>query len=848
MPQLAVGVALWANGAGFMASFAGAFGIAQGTLAFAALKLGGSLLLSSAMNALLAPQMSAQDTAQQLALPTNAPAYRFVYGHARAVGTPVGTPVRGSSAESIIWGCWLLNSRPSDLSDWKLFLDKREVLHSGDPFDFTMSGGANCTAFPFQDHCKIWIGRGDQTSPPAEYLADAPWSVGNEDLWLATDAWRGRTVVWIKLRAGGSKNRRRRWPSSPPLVEMEGKFSRVWDPRDGAQSLASPATWTWSENHALCTMDAATQSPVRPYQLANLHLGSWTDGADVSDQNVALLAGGTEKKYTCSGTLVFNGQEVEDLLNPMFASGAADVIRIGGKLGYAAGAYRAPAVSLDYLLGQGFEAVDMIEGDALVNELRVSYISPSRGYDVANLKPWSIPGALAADGGLPAVRDLELSFCKSPTQAMRVRKIIGGRLRRQERLTGGELPPEALDLVGGATLTLSLPAPYDVLGGIYEVESVHPAFDLLGDSGVAVRIPASLVKHSSAIYDWTPATDEEALVEQPYDSTRAGISLPGVITVTTGAGVDLDTGGTVIPRLRFAFDPSPSADLDGYEWQYRVDGGSWTPGGVIGNEVLDGVGKVFDYLVASIAHVYDIRVCAMSQGEGSDWREVLSLTIAFAATGASGVAGLGNAVLAGVAPIQANQAGIRIYRTATAVFATTTQVGAQVAVAPGAAFSITAGDAATVNLFTTPDFASAGAWILGAGWSISGGKAQHVAPTGGSIGETVSLTAGLTYRIGATMSGRTLGTLTAQIAGGSLVSGAAVTANARLLASLVAPASPTAGQFLASANFNGAIDDVAMFANTVDCLPQGLNYYWIVPVSITGVLGTPSGPYALNIT
>ena len=226
MPQLVAGASFLFSGAGFGA-VTSIFGLQAGTLGFAALKIGASLLLSTASRALFAPKVSAQDTSQQLALPTNAPAYRYVYGRARAMGTPVGTPVRGDGAGAIIWGCWLLNSRPSDLSEFKLFLDKREVLRSGDPFNLTMGGGAVCTAFPFTDHCKIWIGRGDQTSPPAEFLAGAPWSLGNEDLWLATDAWRGRTVIWMKLNAGGSKNRAQRWPSAPPLVEMEGKFSKV---------------------------------------------------------------------------------------------------------------------------------------------------------------------------------------------------------------------------------------------------------------------------------------------------------------------------------------------------------------------------------------------------------------------------------------------------------------------------------------------------------------------------------------------------------------------------------------------------------------------------------------------
>jgi hypothetical protein len=619
----AIGGALATAGAAI-----GAFTGLGAAFGAAVVNFGVSFLINTAVSAIFGktPSMKAQDVSRDLAQPSSAPAYRFVYGETRATGTPVGTPVKGN----YIWGAWLLNSRPSDLSTFTLYLDKREVVLQGDAFD--MDGpGAEATEEPFRkdiglflgalgiNHVNAWISRGDQTSPPAEFLEDAAYEEGErDDLWKATDAWRGCTIIWLKLRAGESGSRQERWPSTPPMVEVEGRFSLIEDPRTGVTG--------WSENHALCVRDALMNNPIRGYRAGQLHESLSVGGPNACDENVALNSGGSEKRYVCAGTLVFNEGEIEDQLNPMMISGAADFIRVGGKLGYAAGVYREPTETLNYLLGEGFEFPDMLPGAELVNQLRVSYLSASRGYETADLTPWDIPGALAADGGVPAVKTVDLPFCPSATQAMRVRKITGLRQRRQERIQGGTLPPEAFNLVGGATVTIALPSPYDALDGVYEIEGIHPGLDPIGESGeVAMRLPASLVKHDAAIYAWTPATDEEEVFDEEYDGERKGTAEPGAISVTTGDAVNLDTGGTIIPRIRFAFPPSTSS-VTGYEWEYRPDGGDYQSGGLIGKDVSDGSGQAFGYLSGTPGQLYDIRVRAIGVNGTSDWVDITGVT------------------------------------------------------------------------------------------------------------------------------------------------------------------------------------------------------------------------------
>lgn len=592
--------------------------IAAGSIGGSLLSIAGSLLLSTAANALLAPRLPDQpDLKRELNYPVTLLQKRFVYGETRAVGSPIAHPVRGD----FIYGCWLLNSRPSALPDFKLFLDKREVALTGDAFDFTLAGGATATAFPFLDHTKVWIGRGDQTSPPAEILADAPWALGADDeLFKATDAGEGTTVIWARFNRGDNGDRQERWPNTPPQIEVEGRFSKVWDMRDVAQDPDDPDTWEWSDNQALCTMDALRTNPFRPYANRNLMLPLWEEAADFADEAVDLNGGGTEPRYRLSGTLIFNGSEIEDLVAPMFQTGAARAVRVGGKLGIAPGVWQAPVYTLTNLLGD-FEYSDMKEGRNLPNEMQVTYTSAQRGYESASLAPWPIPGA---PGGNPNVRTLALSWVTSPTQAMRVRKIEGLRAIQQRMITG-TAPPDAFKMIGGSVMTLNLPAPYgSAYNTNYEVEGIHPGIDPQGTPGgeVSMRCPLTGISTSAAIYAWDHTTEEEAVAEYTYLGADNGISVPGAVTTTTGETVAISTGSGFVPAIRFAFDPSASARVVFYEWQYRLTGGSWTPGGSIDEDIRDGGSQVFGvFSPASLGQEYTIRVRSVASGSTSAWVE-----------------------------------------------------------------------------------------------------------------------------------------------------------------------------------------------------------------------------------
>lgn len=607
------------------------FGISFGAIGTAILKIGASLLLSAAASA-LSPKPSQPDLKRELARETELPAYRFVYGPDRAVGTPAPVRVRGK----YIYACYLLNSRPSALTNLSLSFDDRVVTLDGDPFDFA-GPGADVVADGLTGYAKVWFGRGDQGGPPADILAAAPWAAGeDEDLFLATDRWEGRTVMWARLDAGSSSSRSERWPSVPPAVHVIADWSRVWDPRDGAQDPDDPETWIYSDNLALCILDAARNNPIKPYPLSALILDQFIAAADNADERVDLLAGGDEARYRLRGTVIWDDAELEDQLLPLFEAGAARPIKQGGMLGIAPGAWVTPDFTLTDFVGGSLEIVGTQAGD-LPTQLRTSYVSAARLYEAAELPAYDIPGAQAADGGLPRVTTINADFAGSPTQAQRVQKVRGFLERRQRQISLTAWP-EAADLVAASTLTLALPAPYSRFDGTFEVRRIQPAFAMTGDDGgMALRCPLTIVEHRAEFYDWDFTVDEIEILDQPYDNTPSTVEDVGDIDVTTGPGVDYVASGVTIPLIRFAFDPLDGYPL-GYEWEIREGAGSWGGGGGIAEDVRDGTGQVFGLTGALLAGTdYTIRVRSVFEkyvgGDGGnlttyygDWIESAEIT------------------------------------------------------------------------------------------------------------------------------------------------------------------------------------------------------------------------------
>ncbi len=816
-------------------------GLGKGTaglLASTALRLAGSAILSQIAQS-FAPEPTPADVSVQLGEPTERPAKRFVYGHTRATGTPVAYTVRGN----VLYGCWLLNSRPSE-GNFTVYLDEREVEYTGDPYDWTT--GATASSSPFSSYCKFWISLGDETAPPDQFLTEAPYAEPDDvDLFKATDGGQGCTLLWMRLDAGPSGSIGDRWPARPPQVRVEGDWSLIWDPRDAGQDPDDAATWAYSENHALCILDAARQNPVQPYRNANLDLDGFEAAADAADEVVALKAGGSEPRYRIAGTLVWSSGELEDQLMPMYRAGAAQPSRIGGKLSIVPGVERIPVTGLTItdMLDDGALDIDYLQpGDELATQIIAAYTSPERGYEQAELSPWDIPGAQAADGGIPRVQSITLYMASSATQAMRVRKILGYELRRQ-RTISAVLPPEAFELIAGSVAPVALPTPFDALDGDYEAMSVHPALDLMGENGVALRCPAVLKEVIAGQYDWDAATEEEdVLVEEVIGSST--LSPPGPITFDV---VEADLGTHIETRIQFEWGASSSSTVERYEWRYREEGTDVYSGGSI-----DVSNEASVDLQASFAvdptKSYETSVRSISGQSISDWTTLSGLTSGMALTTLSLTAEPGRLRVAATAPGLTAYDGVRVYRNTVDDFGSATAISDVIQTSAGAAFDVVIGDGAATDIITNGTFDTDSDWAKGAGWSIGAGIASRSGGGLGTLKQMSGLVAGTTYRWTFDVLNRTAGNISLRLRGDIDAAGPTISAEGTHWGTLDAPTNPTWVSIRAESGFVGDVDNMCLVADSVTAAPQGPAYFWVVPVTTTGSEGDPSASEYLTIT
>lgn len=610
-PAEAAPVGAWVAGA---ILGAGAAGTASFAIISGVVQLGLSIGVS-ALAAAIRGKPKQESVRTELTRPTSLPPWRFVYGHTWAPGSPVGWTVVGRS----LYICYLLNSRPS-AGPFTVYLDKRRVDLTGDPYDFS-GGGANGTNWPFNSgssgpHVWIWIGKGDQTKCP-DYIVE-----NTDGYFSASDAWRGRTVMWARFRLGSDDDRAERWPATPPEVNLEGDWSLLYDPRDGQTRF--------SRNQALAVLDALRNNPLRPYGDQYLRMDTFAHAADVADQAVAVKGGGTIPRYRADGVLVFGeGSELEDQVQPLLDAGASEFTRIGGRLGIIPAIARPSVKTItDLTDGQPPEFVRWKPSDDLYTEAMARYPAPDRAYESAETPLYKVPGAQAADGGIAKRLQLELDFVSDHRQAQRLTKIAAWRSRMQRGLSS-ELFPDAFDLVAGSICTLQLGFPFGPWDGKYKVDGITPAAGLNDEESITIRLPVRVTEHADAIYDWNAAAEEQDVEPGEFDGTISQIKPPVAVTVSTGSTAAQQSGDTVIAGVLGAWNASPSASTRSYEyrwgeyrWSDDTQSGYWRYG-PIGTVEADEAGDAGVFSVIrqwpNIGDDYRLQVRAVGTYGRSGW-------------------------------------------------------------------------------------------------------------------------------------------------------------------------------------------------------------------------------------
>ncbi|MFV0300996.1 MAG: host specificity factor TipJ family phage tail protein, partial [Paracoccus sp. (in: a-proteobacteria)] len=149
---------------------------------------------------------------------------------------------------------------------------------------------------------------------------------------------------------------------------------------------------------------------------------------------------------------------------------------------------------------------------------------------------------------------------------------------------------------------------------------------------------------------------------------------------------------------------------------------------------------------------------------------------------------------------------VQLYRSTSATLNRATDaVGDPLTVSVSQSYSFSLGDATRQNLL------SSSAWTTGAGWTVSSGVATHAAGTASNLSQPLSTTVGRWYRFGYSVAGRSAGTVTPRLSGGSTVSGASFGSNGIRTGRLQAVSGNNSFDFVATAPFNGSLADMVAY-------------------------------------
>lgn len=596
MPPVIIGAVALGGAAiaagGVMAAFA-----AGGFIAFAA-NFGASMLLSAAAQALAPAPSLPQVELRPRTVTVREPVKPrdWVYGRARKGGVIVFLHSSGTR-EEVLHLVIVLAAHPVK-SIGAIYFEGEEAVTAQGVAQGRWSGKVAV---------EKRLGAADQTAFDGLRTA-------LPEYWTEAHRLAGCAALYLALSYDADA-----FPGGIPNItaDLEGKTD-IFDPRTGSTG--------YSENAALCVADYMADARVglgaAPGAEDGVSEASLIEAANICDEEVAVVGGGTEPRYACNG-MVSLDQTPKAIIEALLTAMAGRAVWQGGAWHIQAGAYRPPGVTLteaDIRAG-GLQLTTRVSRAQLFNGVRGTFVSPENDWQPDDFPAYVSETYRAEDGGEEIWRDIALPFTISPSTAQRLARIELERVRRQMSLRlEGQL--SAWRAVVGDCVRLDY-ARWGFAAKPFEVQGVSLGLESQGEAPLLVP-EITLRETSPAIYDWD-ATEGQIYAAAPRTTLPSAFQLaaPGTPQISEALYITRDGGGVKL-LVRVTWEAAESGFVVAYQLEARRDGGPWIVQGRtdgLSMEILD-----------IAAGVWEMRVKALSAlGVSSEWRlnsaELLGLKV-----------------------------------------------------------------------------------------------------------------------------------------------------------------------------------------------------------------------------
>jgi len=463
----------------------------------------------------------------------------------------------------------------------------------GDTKVFEGSGIGNATG-RYAGYATFW--KGDGTDDGDADLLAAMRARNSE--WTVDHKQKGCAKLYCELTWDQDV-----YPSGIPQIKTRVKGKNdIYDPRSD--------TTGYTDNWALVVADYVASDAGVGAGFASINEDDLIASANVCDEDVDLVAGGTEKRYVVAG-VVDTGNAVGDNLKELLNPGAGIACRSGGEWAIHAGYYRTPEYTIDesWLDGPIRMRTRASKRD-LFNTVRGVYVCEESLFQPTDLPVLKSQTFIAEDQGKEIPTDREYLFTTSPSCGQRLQKQALFRNRQQIELDL-QCNLKAMAVRVGDVIGFTRAA-YGFDNKPFEIVTRRFA---PRDDGDVIRLGIDLtIRETSAEgYDWTTA--DEKIVAVSAASTLpspSDVEPPDGLDVTEVKYATRDGGGVKVKAVL----QSGAAD-DGFVSQYQFESREvgvleWTRYARANQPKLE----LFDMPTG----IYDFRVKAVSVvGPGSPY-------------------------------------------------------------------------------------------------------------------------------------------------------------------------------------------------------------------------------------
>lgn len=511
---------------------------------------------------------------------------RIIYGEVRVGGTFTFLHLTGNKNEffnTVI----TISGHPIESFD-AMYFDGVEV-----PLDENGDATGDFDGFV---HVEFNTGEADQAAF-AGLIEEAP------DKWTENHRQRGCAGAYVRMKYDEDK-----FPNGLPAITflVHGK-NDIYDPRTD--------TTGYTANAALCAADYIATD--------NIGLGAaygdeiltddLIEAANICDEDVNLLGGGTEKRYEANGTFETDETPFENL-KALTGAMAGAAITQGKFWVIRAGAYRAPEIA-PLTEGDFIGRIDLktlVSRNQSFNGVKGVFTSPLNDWQPDDFPAVSIPQYVTNDNGERVWAEVTLPLTTSVSAAQRIARQMLEVERRQITVTV-PVKTKAYQLQPYDTVEITLDR-YGWDAKTFQVTNM----ELLIEKAWSVRL--DLREIDANAYAWS--TDDESVYEAAPRTT-----LPNAFDVIPpGLMLDdkivLNATGGVVSNLIANLQPPNDAYVVRYQTQFKLSTDTeWSDMGN-SDSLIHKAPNVEDGLT------YDVRARSINAvGVRSDWSGIKQRTI-----------------------------------------------------------------------------------------------------------------------------------------------------------------------------------------------------------------------------